>query len=358
MRRSNKQIVSLLLTMMLGIATLFFYNNCGQSFEAIGTSAELSSVGEPTTPPPPIPGVPPPIVTAQEYFTKTVLPLYRARCIACHVTNPREAVGQIATDRIYNYTFAKQYALAGTNATTNDLYTNMIGTNHAGGNQCVGDVKGTVTPCKETKTWILMENPLLSDGIAGNTNYVNIFGEVRGWALDPVDRAAKIKIVVYADMPFDAGGTLINTYDANLAGTNAVEDGHVFKFQLPANFANGAQRRLFIYGKTAAAANLIPNAPVTYTAFTGTAAGAATFTNEVAPKLVTCNRCHDWTKREFTFPYLVSPSPINGGTAARNTMIDNAAGIQHSGGSFCGGNQTNEPCPTLQKWWRDEGLGL
>lgn len=359
MEQKMKKIVALTVSSLLGVSLLFLFNNCGQGFETMQDEVELSSSnpGGGGTTTPPIPGTPT-VVTASQYFTNTVVPLFRTRCIACHVTLPRDAVGPPATDNIYKYTEAKAYALTGAvNSTNNTLYNKMLGLSHAGGNLCPGDVKGSVSPCKEVKTWIMMENPLLTDGIAGQINYVTSLGEVRGWAVDPTAAAAAIQVVVYADAAFDAGGTMVGTYTANGAGSGP-ENGHVFKFQLPANFANGARRPLFVYGKTAATVNLLPNTPFNYTAFAGTAAGAATFTNDVLPKLNQCMRCHNWSTRELTFPFLVSPTPLNGGTATNNTFINEAAGMGHSGGNFCGGGKTAEPCAAISRWWTDEGLGL
>ncbi len=356
MNQKIKKIVALILTSLLGVSVLFLFNNCGKGFETMGDGLAESSSSDPTSPPVIVPGTAT-IVTSSAYFTNTVVPLFRSKCVACHVTFPRDAVGPVATDAIYKYTNAKAYALTGAVSSTNNLlYNKMLGLlSHAGGNLCPGDAKGSVSPCKEVKNWIMMENPLLTDGIAGQINYVTSLGEVRGWAIDPTAATTAIQVVVYVDKAFDNGGTMVGTYTANGAGSGP-ENGHVFKFQLPATFANGAQRPLFVYGKTAALVNILSNTPFNYTSFAGTAAGAATFTNDVVPKLTMCMRCHNWSTRELTFPYLVSPTPVNGGTDMNNTFINKAAGVMHSGGSFCGGNRNSEPCPSIAKWWRDEGL--
>lgn len=355
MNLKMKKYISVLMSSVVGISMIFLFNNCGEGFQTMQDAVEQSSTTDGTTT---IPGtIPPPtMVTPQQYFTNSVLPLFRNKCMACHVTMPSMAQGPPATAAIYTYANAKNYALTGaTNATNNTLYNKMLGLSHGGGIICPGDVKGSVSPCKEVKTWILMENPLLTDGMAGVTNYVTTLGQVRGWAIDPTAPTTAISVVVYVDGPVGTG-TMVGTYTASGAGSG-VENGHVYSFQLPANLLNGAPRPLYVYGKTAVAANILTNSPFTYTGFAGTTAGATQFTNNVVTKLNACMGCHSWATRELTIPYLVAPTPLNGGTATNNLFINKTNGQGHAGGGFCGGNKANEPCASITKWYRDEGIG-
>ena len=101
----------------------------------------------------------------------------------------------------------------------------------------------------------------------------------------------------------------------------------------------------------AEAINLLPGMPVSYTAYTPSAAGISYFNQNVIPALAnSCAACHS-TNLEAQFAGLLTPTPANGGTATNNSLvIKGSGGDGHGGGNVCGG-QNGSPCSQFQTWW-------
>src|SRR5690606_19596246 len=114
----------------------------------------------------------------------------------------------------------------------------------AGHNLCFGDVNGSVSPCLEFKAWVTLEFPLLADGIAGAVVNISPTGVIRGWAMDPRNPAATISVFVYVNGP--AGqGQLVQQVVANQSSVDQF-NGHYFTVSLPAQYADGTMKSLYI----------------------------------------------------------------------------------------------------------------
>jgi len=365
---SQKAKFSWFMLTLLTFGVLVLFNNC-QPMESASTSAASAGPagtggggtgggggggGSTGTP-------------AQQYFTAEVLPLFRngvgannrSRCAVCHVTVPRDAVGIPASANIYNYTYVRSRVLLGPTAVNNPFYNQLRGAGHPGGEQCPSDVSGSVSPCKELVTWTLMENPLLADGVAGQVTGVSTFGRVEGWAVDPQNRDAAITIFFYVGGPVGMGGVAAGSVVANLPGSG-VANGHSFSYQLPAPYRDGSARVLYSYGIAASADNYIPGGGFSYTAYTPTAAGQASFTNTVLVQMNTvqpgasrtCNSCHGWTY-ETAYARLVKLNELGGvGTINNNLLINKMSNTGgHSGGNHCQGGKNSNICAVTQTWW-------
>ena len=342
---SKKVVLSSFVSLFVAVVVLSF-NNC-QPLESIKKDLGSRDPFSPDLSPPQTNRT-----DEQIYFYDTLVPLLQSRCNSCHAL-PRDVTsGLPAPLTLFDYNSMKQAISSGPSATNNKMYNNARGVPpHNNGDFCFNDNNGSVTPCKEIRNWVLMEYPLFTDGYAGRVSYITILGRVRGWALDTADMNAVLDVLVYVDGPVGTG-TLIGTYPANGVG-NGVESGHVFEFDLPNNFRDGRPHSLYIYAVSAEPANILPNMPKTYTAFSGSPDGMTHFTNNLQGQLANrCGNCHNWTY-ESSFYSLVNPSPLANGTAASNELINKAAGQGHGGGNICG-NRNASPCSEMQQWWNIE----
>lgn len=346
---SRRRTLILFLSIGLLVLTLFF-NNC-QPWQPVSTNG-LSSNGISNTSG--SGGSGGSLTAGEVYFQSSLIPVLQTNCSSCH------SAGK-APVRIFDYAFLRGYSLGGTSVTNSPLYNKVrdaIPHGVAGAialgdpaDLCPLDNRGSVSPCREIRTWLLSEYPQLNDSVMqGQINYVNLLGEVSGYAINSANPAAAINVVVYANAPFDQGGVMIGTFSANMAALNTVENGHTFRFTLPPAYRDGIQRRIYIYGVSAVTENLLFNSPFAYVAFPGS--GQAYFENTVRPRL-SCSGCHFWTYEE-AFAKLAIPLFTAGGTATNNTLINKMSGVSHGGGNVCPGGKASEPCASVQNWWNQE----
>jgi hypothetical protein len=291
---------------------------------------------------------------AQTYFVNTLTPQLQIQCSSCHAVNK-------APVRIFDYTYLRSLALLGPAASNNPLYNKVRDQVSHGvaaavalgdpGDLCPLDNRGSVSPCREIRTWTLLENPALNDSaIIGQINFVNLLGDVSGYAINSQNTAAAINVIVYANAPANQGGTLVGTYPANQTALNSVENNHTFRFTLPVAFRDGTTKRLYVYGVSATTDNLLFNSPFSFVSFPGT--GRTYFNNNVSARLA-CNNCHSWTY-EDAFDRLAMPLFSAGGTATNNTLINKMSGANHGGGNLCPGGKNSGPCAFVQNWWNEE----
>ncbi len=340
---------------MCSLTTLVLFNNCQPAIpvgEADGSSKGTPPSGGPRA--------------AQNYFTGTVLPIFqnKNKCAQCHGAQPRDNPPFLGPNSIFDYAGMKAKVATDVAATADNNYilNKMKGSPYHGAvginyDACVGDVLGSVSPCKEVKTWLTMEFPYLTGGLVGAVTNVSLFGVVTGYAVEG-NRNNKILVHVYVDGPVDIG-TKVGEYTANLVGSGDLS-GNFFSFTLPPEFRNADQHRLYIYGKTAVAANLLQGMPYTYISYTQSTEGMDYFNNTVRPAFVTnCGSCHSAytgaaTGYESAFSALTTPAPALTGTEMNNTLVRKMSGtISHSGGDRCSGIN-NGPCALVQRWWTIE----
>lgn len=289
--------------------------------------------------------------TGLSRFTNVVSPALTTNCGSCHAL-PFQ--GGTAPITIFNYTFMRGLIAQGPTATNNPLYNKMRNRVAHGANsdQCFGDLNGSVSPCKEVVAWSLLEFPLATDGIAGGLGKFDLLGRMQGFAIDPDNLNLAIPVLVYVNGPVGTG-QLLSTVTANLQGLGTVENGHYFRFDIPANMRDGVNRNYYFYGISAVAANLLPGSPLAGTAYQQNQAGRDFYNANLAPRLNACTRCHQVTYDVHWFQ-LGDPTP-GLGSATNNLLINMMNGQNgHSGGSFCGGNKNNQPCATVQQWWNLE----
>ena len=364
---SKKPVISLVFTLSVLFLVGGLYTNCQPIGDGLGTQTELGSgggggggggdiIGD---------GTPPPgstVANGRAYWTNTLLPMLQTNCNGCHAL-PFQ--GGTAPLTIFNYDLMRTRAMPGPTASDNPFISwvkgipDANGNTHPGDNQCPGDVNGSVSPCREIKEWVLAEFPLLVDGKAGAITGTNLQGRITGWVADPADFANPVDAVFYLGGPIGVG-TEAGRQLANLQGIGAT-NGKYFNFQLPDIYNDGTVRDLYIYavtpGVAPVAADEIPNVPVDTQSFIQQPIGSVARTayeNDLRPRLNQCMNCHQVDYNVHWFQ-VGNPTPLAGGTALNNELIDYMNGQNgHSGGSFCGGNKNNEPCASVQRWWAAE----
>lgn len=345
MRRSTIAALNLI---ALGLIIVVSFNNC-QPMKAVDDNFTSSSsngggTGGGQT------------QAGAQYFESTVKPTFQLLCSSCHAlpkdVTPPNIMGPLS---IFTYATMRDLMMPGPSATNNPLFNkvrNQVA--HGGGDMCVGDVSGSVSPCRELKNWATLEFPLFVEGIAGTIVNVTATGSIRGWALDTRNPATALTINIYVGGAAGAGGTLVASVPANLPGDGIQQNGHYFNYQLPANLADGVPRDFYFYGGAANAANLLPGMPQRIVAYTPRQAGRTFYNNTVAPALQVCVGCHGNIDYDTRYYSLVSPLPANGGTANNNELIVKMMGGQnHGGGNQCAGGNASR-CDVVRQWWAIE----
>lgn len=334
---SGKSKLSLLSSCTIVFLLLLCFNNCaplGTPLGGLGDSS-LSSAGS---------------TLAKSTFASSVQPALQTACNSCH-----SAAGT-ASDSIYTYAFAKSFAMNGPTSINNALINKINGTTaHVGGTLCANM---TVSPCKEIKQWIVIENPMKSTIPVGMVQSVSNTGAVRGWAIDPLNPTTTITVSIYGNTSFASGGTLTMTVPANGNGS-APYSGHYFTAQLPPSMVDATQRNIYVYAGSTSPDALFIASPTTYKAYGPTPEGQTYYSGTLtggANKLAACAACHDGSvAAPFTyataFNFLSTPFPDKGGTNLNNSFINNALGKNgHPGGVRCA-NAGVEPCLSIKMWW-------
>lgn len=352
---SRKPLIGLGLSIVVLLLLGGMYTNC----QPIGDGLGNSSGDQPSVDV--IPEDPnAPLTQGQDLWVNTVLPLLgdynnpeADKCSRCHTFNFQGGNGNL---NIYNYGLMRARASAGPTAINNPFINMPRGLlNHGGGNQCPGDINGSVSPCREISQWILAEFPLLTDGKAGVVTRTDLLGRISGWVADPLAIDTPVNAIFYLNGPVGIG-VLAGQQLANLPGLGAT-NGLYYNFQLPVEYTDGVERDLYVYAVSAVADNLIPFMPVKTQGFVQSVVGEAPrdiYENELRPQLNRCMACHQVDYAVHWFQ-VGNPTPMNGGTPTNNELIDYMNGQNgHSGGSFCGGNKNNEPCASVQRWWASE----
>lgn len=339
---------------VLVLSILFVFNNCDIAAVGIATLSSSNNDGGASDP-----GnsgnndngnnTPPPTTESGTYFSNNVLPALRSRCVTCH-ERPQLTGRTDATLAIYNYAFMRSKIEVGPTATNNPLFNKIRNVvSHVGGDQCPNDIKGSVSPCREIKEWTKIEFPQYAEGIAGRITVITLLGEVHGWARDPLNLDSIVNVSIYANGPAGTG-QLVTTTLANQPGVGS-NNGHYFRFVLPANLRNGTEQRLWAYGNQANLDNLMDASPFTYVAVTPSAAGEAYYTNTLAAA-ITCRGCHTWTYSRI-FELISDPLPLRGGTGTNNLLFNKMRNIvNHNGGNVCQNGANNPPCSLVQEFYR------
>lgn len=191
-----------------------------------------------------------------------------------------------------------------------------------------------------------------SGKLTANFQYVSTDGKAWGYALDSVNKTQAIKVIFYANGPVGTG-TYAGEIVAKESGVGTYA-GHYYAFKVPAELANGKTQKLYAYGHEAKPEYLIKPSPVTFVSYSPKA--EEFFNANMKPFIDNnCARCHSWTYQAAFFGPLMTPLPINGGTATTNRLIRKLSGLDgHSGGTFCNGGINVGICTTIQAWWAQE----
>lgn len=200
--------------------------------------------------------------------------------------------------------------------------------------------------------------PTASSGEAkGKVLEVTTTGRVLGWAINTADLEEQVPVKFYVGGPkgtgMEAGATtaFVNGNDEGAQGN------HAFAADLLPAFRNGKTNMLYVYATIGGNDQLISADPFSYTAWAPTAAGQTFFNGTINPALGGCRGCHSDIDYTNYFAKLATPAPNKGGVAANNYLINKIGalnGVQHSGGSSCGGGATAGTCASLLTWWRME----
>lgn len=198
-----------------------------------------------------------------------------------------------------------------------------------------------------------------SGQVNGNIQIVSKLGEVFGYALDPGNPTATIRVIFYVDGPVGTG-QYAGEVQANVTsyGTYA---GHYYSFKLPAAFADGRNHTLYAYGYDDQSNymlynNLNQRGGFAYQAYTPRA--EAVFNEQIRTFVQSsCTSCHGtfWAYNSLYTGPLTNPTPLSGGTATSNLFIRKMSGLtSHGGGTFCSGGVNSGICSEIQRWWNAE----
>lgn len=338
------------------VSSAVLYQNCSPSFIVEGPRPPGSFNGGSFNTPPGGGGINNPAPgggtsEGQAFFTSKVLPVFQSQCNTCHI-EPR--FGGNAPLSIFGYGPMKAKLDAGGSATNNDLIKKMQNlVTHTGGNRCLQGINAT--PCKEIIEWWQTEYKTSAAGIAGSIDSIDALGQVYGWASSISDPNPITVLFYISDSPTDMG-VMVGSVVANLQGPTNIgpSAGKTFSFVIPEAYRDGRFHYLHAFGGQAAAANLIPGTPKQFGAYVGRQAGRNYYEQTVRPAMMNrCSACHviDYATQFYS---LVRPSPLEGGTATNNQLINKPSGVEvHGGGNICGG-QNGSPCSLFQEWWRLE----
>lgn len=298
--------------------------------------------------------------TGASVFASRVLPVFQAQCVSCHA-DPRIPVDTRGPLTVYSYDKMRAFLADGEGSTNNALFDKVRGiATHTGGNRCASGP--TASPCKEIAAWWIAEFGEDGDeggsggsGSVGKISQVTSLGRVYGWAVDPADATAQVTVTFYVDGA-KGQGTQVATTTANRSGADGNTPGdHAFYVDLPETARNGKARQLYAYVTIGGTDHLIGDAAYGYTAYSFTAAGRAYYEANVRGRLSGCAGCHT-VSYEQQFYSLIAPSPVEGGTATNNQLINKPAqanGVSHGGDQRCNGVNAS-PCSEIQQWWRTE----
>lgn len=195
-------------------------------------------------------------------------------------------------------------------------------------------------------------NPVVGNEFSGKVtgviDSVSISGQVWGYAFDPVNKSKTLKVLFYLDGPVGVG-TLIGEALANIQslGINA---GHYYKFDLPPAYADGKNHKIYAYGQSATPSLALTPGEMSYASFTPKA--EPVYNSFLNSYVSNCSRCHSWNFNSLYYGALVSPTPLQGGTATNNKLINKL--LNGHNGNSCNGNLTTSPCSNIQAWWNAE----
>jgi hypothetical protein len=191
-----------------------------------------------------------------------------------------------------------------------------------------------------------------SGQINSSIQIVSNLGAVWGYASDPINSGKTLRVIFYIDGPVGTG-KYAGESQANQTALGA-NSGHYFSFQIPPEFANGANHTLYAYGYEAKAQYLLKPGAFSYLAFTKKA--EAIFNQQIKPFVQnSCSRCHSWNYSALFSGPLLNPNPLNGGSPTNNLFIRKMSGLTgHGGGQFCTGGVNDGICVEIQKWWNAE----
>ncbi|MGE0763167.1 MAG: hypothetical protein AB7N80_07815 [Bdellovibrionales bacterium] len=196
--------------------------------------------------------------------------------------------------------------------------------------------------------WHQKEYPSMVAGLTGQLNQVAPSGRITGWALNPTNPAAKVRVYFYMDGPVGSGVALGNVL-ANIVDVGAYS-GNYYSFQIPSQYIDNRTHQLYMYLGDAVASNLSPETPLNYGAYVRTVAGNNYFNTNILPTINSqCNNCHTMNI-DLAFTNLIIPTPANNGTASTNNLITNARGSEHPFNG-CNGGINSGLCAAIQQWW-------
>lgn len=290
------------------------------------------------------------------FFATTVKPIFQTMCVGCHA-DPRQPAEVRAPLSIYSYDAMRALLAQGGAPQDNRLWNLMRNMeSHTGGDRCKDGPDAS--PCKEASAWWRVEfGATAGEGTPslGRITDVTSLGRVYGYAHDPKNVMAAVTVTLYVDGP-KGTGTMAGTAVANRPGDDGNLPGdHVFTLDLPVAMRNGKQREIFAYVTLPEGEQPLSSTSTKYTAYAFSQAGRDFYNANVQGRLGGCGGCHT-ISYEQQFYALLTPSPVKGGTATNNQLINKAAqtnGVSHGGGQSCG-NANAGPCAEFQRWWQVE----
>jgi hypothetical protein len=185
----------------------------------------------------------------------------------------------------------------------------------------------------------------LTGTLSSNIDSVSSSGLVYGYAVDSTQKTKSMKVFFFADGPAGVGALLGESFaNTGTVGSNA---GHYFSFKIPISYADGKTHKIYAYGFSPEAANLIKSSAMSYVAYTPKA--QTLYDTQLSSSVQNrCNGCHSFSYTDLLYGQLLKPGPLSGGSAINNGFYNKVNG-GHNGNSC-----SNFPCTSIQAWWTAE----
>jgi hypothetical protein len=185
--------------------------------------------------------------------------------------------------------------------------------------------------------------PPTGHGVVGAVDSVDVYGKVSGWAREAHNATGVVSVYIFADGNA-ATGVALGSVIAHQPGPGGAHGGHYFVYQLPDTWRDGKLHTLYAYASSAIEANLLTGSAQAFVAYMPGAEGERYYNQTLLPLLhARCMPCHAPSYVDH-YKFLVTPTPLDGGSALNNTLINKPSGaVAHFRGNLCG-DKNSTPC--------------
>lgn len=290
-------------------------------------------------------------VEGMNYFENSVAPAFRTQCNSCHS-------GQLSS--IFVYSSVRKHLLQGNGPLENSLMYYVRGlTEHGEGyppqlntfkrDFCNGNTEAS--PCSQIQTWWQFEFQSGAGGGStkpfGRLDDIDVYGNIRGYALDPGNTSASVTVSLYLDGD-RSNGTFLANVTANRAYGGLQFDGsHGFLFAVPDTYKDLNTHTVYAFIEGSTVYSLSGNGK-SFRVAAIRAAAQTYWQNTVVPSgtLNQCTGCHGNQFRNYQdvlYQFLSDPLPPLATSASSTVMLRKINGsLPHPGGTCENGTLCNQ----------------